>query len=92
MKKTGSPWKGTPVTGKYLDVLEYRKIPASASDVTIKLDVRFVHSPDTLAHEYYGHSKYWWVIPTRNNLQDPIFDLVEGMELIIPHRSVVTGL
>lgn len=30
--------------------------------------------PDTLAHKYYGNSKYAWVIILFNNIKDPIFD------------------
>jgi hypothetical protein len=38
---------------------------------------------DLIALEYYGASKFWWVIAYANRLEDP-FDLPKGKILIIP--------
>ncbi len=45
---------------------------------------RYVHRPDLLAADIYGTEDLFWVIPVRNGLQDPVFDLTYGRALFIP--------
>jgi len=88
-----SPWGITPViNNRFLDIMVKRTIPTSDLDRTITLDMKYEHSPSLLAYDLYGHSQYWWVIPQRNNLVDPIFSLKAGIELIVPDQSIVKGL
>ncbi len=53
---------------------------------------RYVHHPDNLAFDLYGSADLFWVIPVRNGLQDPVFDLEYGTLLIIPDPSYVRSL
>jgi nucleoid-associated protein YgaU len=45
--------------------------------------VRDFDSLSDLAYDYYGDSKWWWVIYDINDLDDP-FDLIVNTTLIIP--------
>lgn len=37
-------------------------------------DVQAGDRPDTIAHKYYGSSKYAWVVLHFNNIENPVFD------------------
>ena len=88
-----SPWASTPLLrNRFRDIMVKRTIPTSDLDKTIILDMKYEHSPSLLAYDLYGHSQYWWVIPQRNKLVDPIFSLKAGIELIIPDQSIVRSL
>ncbi|MAZ56864.1 hypothetical protein CL653_03665 [bacterium] len=71
--------------GKYV----HRNIPPSNNDTTIELDLKYENAPDLLAYDLYGDAKLWWVIPQRNGLEDPVWDMVGGMSLIIPSLNTV---
>lgn len=48
---------------------------------------------DLLAQKFYGASALWWVIAQKNDLDLPIAEMQEGMELIIPDpKYVLTDL
>lgn len=83
-----SPYKTTDVVNeKYLDVLEYRPIPALATDVYYQVPKVYEFRPDLLAFDLYGDSKLWWVFAERNPNKlgaDPYFNFVAGIEIYIP--------
>lgn len=84
-----SPYYDTNVVdGKFLDVLEYREIPASASDVYYEVPQVYQYRPDLLAYDLYGDPKLWWVFAARNPNKlgpDPYFNLVGGIGIYIPN-------
>lgn len=43
---------------------------------------------DYLAHNYYGESKYWWVIADANNIINP-WKLEVGTNLVIPDLDYI---
>jgi hypothetical protein len=88
-----SPYFKTSLYSRYLGYLTYRPIPANSMDRAMIIDTeRHSHRPDLLAHDIYGDDNYWWVIPIRNSFQDPIFDLVYGMTIIVPDPSYIGSL
>jgi hypothetical protein len=87
MKKASSPWKNTRVIDKlYLDILNIRSIPYEDDDVLYTVTPIYTHRPDLLANDLYGDPGLWWVFAQRNMdiIQDPIYDLVAGIEIRLP--------
>lgn len=88
-----SPYHFTRLTGKFLTYYVHRSIPVHPNDRTTTLNnERYVNRPDLLSLDLYGSSEIWWVIPVRNGLQDPVFDLQMGVELFIPDANYVWSL
>ena len=81
-----SPYFSTGQFGQFLDVLEYRSIPKTASDIEYVIDAVYKHRPDMLAYDLYGDSSLWWVFVSRNpnTLKDPVFDFYPGQHIFIP--------
>jgi hypothetical protein len=42
--------------------------------------------PDLISQRVYGTVRYWWIICSINNVQNPLEDLKVGMILKIPNR------
>jgi len=88
-----SPYHFTNITGKYMTYYVHRSVfPHPFDKFTILNNERYVARPDLLAVDLYGNEDLFWVIPLRNGLQDPIFDLTLGRALIIPDSSYVSTL
>ena len=89
-KKT-SPYYDTPVTNGYLDYLQFRSIPAQASDVRHEIDAVHQYRPDLLASDLYGDPDLWWVFAVRNVnvIKDPIFDFRTGRTIYIPNIDTI---
>ena len=90
---TSSPYSATNIVGRYMTYYVHRRIPPHELDrfVRIKFE-RYVHRPDLLALDLYGDDNLWWVIPVRNGLQDPVFDIEMGSLLIVPDPSHVRSI
>ena len=84
--KKNSPYAGTAIYGKFLDVLEYRKISKQPDDVTYKINSVYKYRPDMLAYDLYGNSQLWWVFYQRNpnTLQTAPVDFSIGTQIYIP--------
>lgn len=85
-------YTSTPVKDGFLDHYVHKVIPARESDTTITLEEKYENAPDLLALELYGDPNLWWVVPQRNGLQDPIFDLKTDTTLVIPSYDTVKSL
>jgi len=74
-----------------LSILNYRKIPNVASDVPYVIKPQYNYRPDLLASDLYDDPNLWWVFKSRNpnELDDPIFDFVAGVEIKIPTIDVI---
>ncbi|MDA8897373.1 hypothetical protein N9I97_01230 [bacterium] len=87
MYSASSPYYKTPfVSGRYLDILKIRPIPAEPDDVLYVIQVQYTHRPDLLAFDMYGDKDLWWVYAQRNIeiLKDPVFDFEAGTEIFVP--------
>ena len=59
----------------------------------IAVEDRHHRRPDLLAHELYGDAGLWWVFAlyNRNEIRDPLWDFVRGLEILVPDRASVPG-
>lgn len=81
-----SPYSQTRQTPYYLDILTPIPISPSDGDQRFVIHGQFVNRPDLVSTRFYGTPEYWWVFISRNVdiIKDPIYDLVEGLEIRIP--------
>ena len=86
-----SPYYSTDVSSGFLDVLNYRDIPALADDLIIELSDKYQYRPDLLANDLYDDVKLWWVFAVRNPgiIKDPIFDMKAGLRMYLPNISTI---
>ena len=86
-----SPYYTTPITGFYLDVINFRNIPNVSNDVQFTITSQYANRPDLLAYDLYGDPKLWWVFAVRNKnvIQDPIYDLYAGQVIFLPQPSTL---
>ncbi len=88
-----SPYFKTPVKNGMLGYYVHRVIPKTDEDrENITLAAKYENAPDLLALDYFGDADWWWVIPQRNGVQDPIFDMKAGMKLTFPPKDIVRRL
>lgn len=91
--KRTSPYFNTKVVNeKYLDVLNYRRIPKSQNDTKFTINDTYQYRPDLLAFDLYEDTNLWWVFIARNpnTLRDPIFDFITGNTIYIPNKDNVS--
>jgi hypothetical protein len=67
---------------RYLESVIYPKIPISDEDFYII--TQSTDRLDLLSNEYYGDSKYWWVIAVANNINNGTLYIDEGKQIRIP--------
>lgn len=87
-----SPYGKTPVDGRFLGTYVHRPIPSAADDSMLTVTTRYVWRPDLLALDVYGDQDLWWVIPQRNGLEDPVFDMVPGLVLVVPSQITLKSV
>ena len=88
-----SPYFFTNILGRFMAYYVHRPVPPHVLDRIFTLtNERHVRRPDLLAHDLYGTDNAWWVIPVRNGLQDPTFDLKLGERFVAPDPSFVREL
>jgi hypothetical protein len=81
-----SPYYTTPVTNNYLDVINFRDIPAQADDIYFEITKNYENRPDLLAYDLYKDVGLWWVFAVRNKatIKDPVFDFTAGTKIYLP--------
>jgi hypothetical protein len=86
---TLSPYYITSQAFGYLDVINWRAIPAETDDILFTVTKTYEHRPDLLSYDLYQDVGLWWVFAVRNPtiIQDPIFDMVAGVQIYIPKLS-----
>lgn len=86
-----SPYYSTKVTNDYLDVIEFRDIPAETDDILFEVSANYENRPDLLAYDLYGDSNLWWVFAIRNKsiIKDPIYDFSVGTKLYLPKITTI---
>lgn len=90
--KQESTYHYTHITSKYMGYFVHRPVRPSGGDTTMVITERHVNRPDLLSFDVYGLEDVWWVIPVRNGLQDPVFDLKLGMTVVVPDPFEVRSL
>jgi hypothetical protein len=78
-------------TGKYLDQMISRNVPASINDLTYEITSKYNQRPDLLAYDLYGKSELWWVFAERNpnTLVDPVGDFRVGVIISVPDKKTL---
>jgi Base plate wedge protein 53 len=86
-----SPYSLTKEVNGYLDILNFRDIPAQADDLEFVVTDQYSNRPDLLAYDLYGDVNLWWVFSIRNkdSIKDPIYDLVAGITIFLPKLSTL---
>ena len=91
-----SPLYNTQIVNNwYLGYYVHRIILPSVDDEFISnLDKKYKYRPDLLSYDKYGVRDYWWVFVSRNMdiIQDPIWDLVDGISFYIPPQSSIRSV
>lgn len=82
-------YKKTEVEGNYLGYFNPINIPFDATDYIISISKEYEHRPRKLAQDIYGEPELYWIFREFNKekIQDPIFDLVEGISIIVPSKQ-----
>lgn len=84
--RSTSPYVNTNQFSWYLDILEFRAIPADGTDKIMRIEAKYNKRPDLLSFDEYGTTDYWWVFMIRNPdiIADPINDLLSGIDICVP--------
>lgn len=88
-----SPYYNTPQTSTYLEYWNAPTILSSNLDGVVVITDRYKHRPDQLSYDLYGTPRLWWVFALVNpdKLQDPIYDMVPGIEIRFPDKNNLQG-
>lgn len=89
---SNSPYNKTSTTlDGSLGLMRIRPVPAYADDALYTVEPQYTHRPDLLAFDLYGDKDLWWIFTQRNLnvLQDPIYDLVPGVQIYLPNPDKV---
>jgi len=91
---TTSPYYLTPQTSWSLDIWSPRLIPKMDTDAPFVVTQIYNNKPDLLAYDLYGTTRLWWVFAVRNPnlINDPIYDLVTGLEIMVPQPASLKSL
>ena len=86
-----SPYFGTQMWGKFLDIWSSKTIRSDVTDVVYQIDVIYNNRPDLLANDLYQDSSLWWVFAIRNPdvIKDPVFDFKTGNIIYVPTKAVI---
>ena len=79
----------TEIKGRFLSYYVHRKMYPQDEDKVVVVGHRWVNRPDLMALDLYGNEDYFMAIAIRNKLNDPVFDLTYGKELVIPPYGYV---
>ena len=86
-----SPYASTSIVNGYLDILNFKDIPAETDDVQFTISSLYSNRPDLLANDLYGNSQLWWVFAVRNKdvIKDSVFDFVAGQTIFLPKLETI---
>jgi len=82
---------GLDSSGKYLDLMVTRFVPATSNDLLYQIEPKYNLRPDRLAFDLYGNSSLWWVFAERNpnTLKDPVGDFLSGRQIYLPQNNLL---
>ncbi len=77
--------------GRFLGLINYRKITKNTNDKLYQIDKSYHLRPDLLAYDLYGDATLWWVFAARNMdvLKDPLFDFLTGNRIYLPNKQTL---
>jgi hypothetical protein len=86
-----SPYYTTSQSFGYLDIINFRPIPAATDDILFTIVKTYENRPDLLAYDLYQTVQLWWVFAMRNPsvIQDPVFDMKAGVQIFLPKLSAI---
>ena len=89
--KSSSLYSQTAITNGYLDIINFRNIPAVTSDVLFEITKQYEYRPDLLDNDVYKDVNLWWVFAVRNRsvLINPVFDMTAGTKIYIPQITTI---
>jgi len=89
-----SPYFSTSLENNYLNVIDFRDIPAQPDDVLFTVTKNYEYRPDLLAFDLYNDVTLWWVFSVRNKsiLKDPVFDMVAGKKIFLPKLATLRSV
>ena len=82
-------YKNTEIDGNFLGYFKPIKIPYDLTDYIVSISKEYEHRPRKLAQDIYGEPELYWIFREFNKekIQDPIFDLTEGISIIVPTKE-----
>jgi hypothetical protein len=90
--KPTSPYNKTSFFGdRFLDIMEYKSLPAQADDIYQSVSATYHLRPDLMSFDLYGTVDFWYVFMLRNIdvIKDPIYDFKEGTRIYIPKKTTI---
>jgi hypothetical protein len=92
--RNSSQYGATPQSSWFLLNYMDRPIPPDGSDQLITLGTKYYLRPDLLSYDLYASTDFWWVFTILNPdiLIDPIYDMIPGIQIMIPTRQRLTNL
>jgi len=90
--KTNSPYSKTPLfDNNFLDILEYKPLPAKADDIYKQITATYHRRPDLMSYDLYGTVDFWYVFMMRNRdlILDPVWDFTEDKFIYIPKIDTI---
>lgn len=84
-----SLYKNTTTNGTYRGYYEPLTLSKDSSDYFIIVTSEYKYKPGKLAYDLYGSERLNWVFTyfNRDKINDPIFDLTEGLILRVPTKE-----
>ena len=70
--------------GRFLGFYEKQTIEEAADDTLFVISHSMENRPDLIANKFYGEPRYMWIILMRNNINNPLTDLLAGNTIYIP--------
>ena len=91
--KTNSVYALSPMDSGKLGIWEPPDFEITGNESTMIISRHYRNRPDLLSQELYGTPQLWWVIKMINpdKLNDPVWDFVEGLEILTPSPSEVSA-
>ena len=90
--KNTSPYAKTSLfDNRFLDIMEYKSLPAQADDIYKQITATYQYRPDIMSYDLYGTAEFWYVFMLRNRdvILDPVFDFTEDKMIYIPKLSTI---
>lgn len=86
---TGGKIAKTRDNKDFLVLRRQLNLSRDSGDVIITVTQDLEKRPDLISQKAYNTPDLWWAIYEFNNIKDPLFDVVAGMELRIPELERV---
>lgn len=61
------------------------KFKAKYATALYRVEAMDIQRPDLISYKVYGTVRYWWVVLSFNNIQNPLTDIEIGNILELPH-------